>query len=839
MVNPNSSNEELGQQILQALRARATVKQLKTGEFRTTCLRPERHKNSDKHPSFDFNAEKGGICRVCGFKGRLTTLAQELGIDGNAENNVRRFRTAEEAIRGLMEERKLQPETIAHFGIEADLKRQAWTYPLSSGHKRYKAFQGKAAGKKYWHERGTPNQLYGLEEVPEQTPEVLIVNGEPAVWVCWQARIPAVCGLYGEGHLPDGALDALLAKGVKTITVVPDLDEPGERAALSIFDAFLDAPAWKHLDTSDGIEFALVKLPKELGEGSDLVDLYVWCEGNDDAFRKALAELPRHPFSELQEGHDGKDDLFASLTLFHDQRGEPYAAFKIEGRRQVYSITSRPFRRWLAHKAYKKTGKMLSEQQFQQRLRVLEGQACFDGPCIPLHVRVAWHDGDIYYDLGEWRAVKITSEGWEIVEEPPILFRHFAHQQPQVEPLPGGSLDLLDGLVNLASESDRLLLKVYLVTSLVPHIPRPILAAHGAHGSGKSFLFRLLKKLLDPSALETLSAPDNPREFIQLASHHLAVYFDNLASLPTWLSDGLARLCTGEGYSKRALYTDDDDMLYALRGLGGANGINLAVSKADLLDRCLILSMERIVGEKRRQEAELLATFHEARPLILGAVFDALARAMKELPGVQRASWPRMADFARWGCAVARALGRSEGEFLRAYMGNIEEQNAEALEASPVAQALLYFMQRRQRWSGTPSELLRELNRLASQQVGIASDSRSWPKDARWLTRRLNEVRPNLQDVGLLVDTGRKLADGTRLVVLSKVGDFNAGDAGVAVHAGATPGMITASKARGAGLHAGNDADVGDAQNRHHGNTGMNGIIPPNSQKDDEEWQPL
>lgn len=703
IMNPDNSNHALGERILQALRERAPVKHLKNGEFRTRCLRSDRHKHGDANPSFDFNPERGGICRACGFKGGLVALARELGIDGNAEQKVRRFRTAGEAMRVLMEERKLRPETIAHFGIEADLKRQAWTYPLPSGHKRYKAFAGKATGKKYWHERGTPNQLYGLEEIPQNAEEVLIVNGEPAVWVCWQAGIPPVCGLYGEGRLPEGTLEALLAKGVKTITVVPDLDEPGKRAALTTFDAFLDAPALKHLGPLDEIEFAWVKLPVELGDGADLGDLCVWCQGDDDAFRKALANLSRRPFSELQEAGEANESSFASLTLFHDQLGEPYAAFRNEGRQHIHKVTGSLFRRWLAHKVYKETGKMPSEQQLQQRLRVLEGQAYFDGPCIPLHVRVAWHDGSLYYDLGDWRAVRVTREGWEIVEDPPILFRHFAHQQPQVEPVPGGRLDLLDGLMNLASESDRLLLKVYLVTALIPDIPRPILAVHGPQGSGKSFLFRLLKKLLDPSALETLSAPDNPREFVQLASHHLSLYFDNMASLPIWLSDGLARLSTGEGYSKRMLYTDDDDVVYAIKGLGGVNGINLVASKADLLDRCLILSLERIPEDRRRQETELVAAFEEARPLILGALFDVLARAMKELPSVNRTSWPRMADFARWGCAVARALGYSEKDFLRAYMGNIEEQNAEALLASPIAQAVLYFMRGREQWSGTPS----------------------------------------------------------------------------------------------------------------------------------------
>jgi len=180
---------------------------------------------------------------------------------------------------------------------------------------------------------------------------------------------------------------------------------------------------------------------------------------------------------------------------------------------------------------------MPGDEKMRKYLRVLEGRACFEGELIPLNVRVSWHDGVIYYDLGDWRAVRISADGWEIMDRPPILFRHSPHQQPQVEPQRGGKLDELDRLINLASPADRLLVRVYLVTALIAGIPRPIIVVFGDQGSGKSFFFRILKKLLDPSSLMTLSPPDTPREFIQIASHHLVVYLDNLSTLPAWLSD--------------------------------------------------------------------------------------------------------------------------------------------------------------------------------------------------------------------------------------------------------------------------------------------------------------
>ena len=608
------------------------------------------------------------------------------------------------------------------------------------------------------------------------TEEILIANGDPALWICYQASVPAVCGIYGEGNLPEGTLNALLAKGAKKITFAADLDEHGRKAAWSTFQQFMDDPALKNLDPSDELDFVVPQLPRELGEGADLGDLYCWHGGDDDSFRKSLSDLPRLNFTEFGEQFRAEQtvaDPLAGLNLFHDEHGEPYAAFDNDNRQHVLKITSTPFRRWLAHRIYTTEGKMPGDEKMRRYLRVLEGRACFEGELIPLNVRVGWHDDAIYYDLGDWRAVGISPNSWEVIDKPPILFRHFPHQQRQAEPQRGGRLDELDCFLNLASPADRLLVRIYLVTALVAGIPRPIIVVYGDQGSGKSFFFRILKMLLDPSSLMTLSPPDNPREFVQLASHHLVVYLDNLSTLPVWLSDAFARLCTGEGLSKRMLYSDDDDVIYAIKHLGGLNGINLVASKPDLLDRSLVFSLESISDEKRRPEAELWQEFDEARPRILGAMFDGLAAAMRELSSLHLKAFPRMADFTRWGCAVSKGLGYGENAFLRAYKANLAQQNQHAVESSPVATALCSFMNSQDEGVGEPSELLKELQSEA-EQVGVDTRGQLWPKDVRWLTRRLREVRPNLRRSGIEVDIGRKADE--RIIRLRRLGENDVTD---------------------------------------------------------------
>ena len=82
------------------------------------------------------------------------------------------------------------------------------------------------------------------------------------------------------------------------------------------------------------------------------------------------------------------------------------------------------------------------------------------------------------------------------------------------------------------------------------------------------------------------------------------------------------------------------------------------------------------------------------------------------------------------------------------------------LAQAPIQQ----FMKERVSWGGAPSELLGELNIIA-EQIQLDTRSKYWPKSPNWLTRRINEVRPNLMATGISVDGGK----GTeRRIILTK-----------------------------------------------------------------------
>ena len=58
------------------------------------------------------------------------------------------------------------------------------------------------------------------------------------------------------------------------------------------------------------------------------------------------------------------------------------------------------------------------------------------------------------------------------------------------------------------------------------------------------------------------------------ASSGWLMAFDNISSLPDWLSDALCRLSTGGGFSIRQLYTDADEILFDAMRPSILNGIS-------------------------------------------------------------------------------------------------------------------------------------------------------------------------------------------------------------------------------------------------------------------------
>lgn len=466
--------------------------------------------------------------------------------------------------------------------------------------------------------------------------------------------------------------------------------------------------------------------------------------------------------------------LAQTAILFRDDLQEPFARIDVNGHSEIWPVKSKYYKRWLVGRYYTDTGKAPSTDAVSQALGVVEAKSSFDGEEYKLSVRVAEHEGSFYYDLADkgWRSIRVNADGWSIVENPPVLFRRYPNMGAQAEPTGPGDISELFRFVNLADQASRDLLAVYIVSSLVPNIPHAIPIFYGGHGAAKSTAACVNRKLVDPGKEDLLTLHHDKNELALCLAKNYMPAFDNLDNLQPWQSDMLCRAATGGGITKRALYTDDEEIILSFRRCPVLNGINLVATRPDLLDRSILFGLERIDAKDRKQETEFWADFEQARPRILAGTFDALAGAMRIYPNVKIPRLPRMADFCTWGYAIAESLGIGGESFLKAYEENISSANEQAIYNSPVASAIIAFMDGRTEWSGTTSTLWNELQTVA-EKIRVDVKAKSWPKAANALTRRLNQTKSNLADAGIKFIDGHDSTTNKSLIIFFREGIKN------------------------------------------------------------------
>jgi hypothetical protein len=608
---------------------------------------------------------------------------------------------------------------------------------------------------------GTPRPLYRLPELVEAVKAartIFIPEGEKDVETVRALGLDATTNPGGaEGWRAEYAAKLIGAD----VVILPDNDEPGRKHG----DAIARSLAGK------ARRVRVLELPGLLPKG----DVSDWIAAGHT--REELLELAeragekQEQSGEPERGAETEREPSAAAQLiaigreaelFHDERSDGYAALESEGRRRVLRIRGGDFGDELRRRFAKKHGykRAAGGEDLGAARGVLESLAKFEGTRHELSNRYARHEGAIYIDMADaaWRAIRVTPAGWEIVSRPPLLFRRYAHQAPLPEPERGGDVAAILEPFRM-DEDAQILALAWLVTAPVANIPRPVLLPHGPQGAGKTTLAKALRSVLDPSGTPTLKLPSDEAERARILDSHAVPLFDNVSFIGKEASDELCTAVTGGGFEKRRLYTDEDVVILSYRRAVILNGINVPATAPDLLDRCLLVQLDRIPPEHRRREEELLKSLEAERPRVLGALLDALAGAMRRLPTLELPrTLPRMADFASWGAAVAEELGLGARRFLSAYAANVARQTEEVLESDPVARAVRELVSDRGTWEGSASELFA----LLKQRHGDETKTEGWPKRAEVLAKRIRTLHSTFADCGLSLrwdrsKTGRRM----------------------------------------------------------------------------------
>ena len=292
-----------------------------------------------------------------------------------------------------------------------------------------------------------------------------------------------------------------------------------------------------------------------------------------------------------------------------------------------------------------------------------------------------------------------------------------------------GRLDQrLRSFLNVASDTDFVLAVSWVLAGLRDRGPYPVLVLSGEQGSAKSTFAAILRALLDPNTAPLRALPREERDLFIAANNGHVLAFDNVSSLPAWISDTLCRLATGGGFAARQLYTDQDEMLFDACRPVILNGIEDMVTRPDLADRQLFLTLEPIPEDKRRPEAALWSEFEADRPSILGSLLDAVAEGLKRLPDTRLPKLPRMADFALWATACEVTPWADGTTFWSAYSGNMAGSVEAVIDADPIADSLRTMMTAQSKWEGTAKQLLSALPALLATSSTRPSPGQLHPR---------------------------------------------------------------------------------------------------------------
>jgi len=449
----------------------------------------------------------------------------------------------------------------------------------------------------------------------------------------------------------------------------------------------------------------------------------------------------------------------ANYRLLRSEDGEAYGV-RLTGPNIAIPLgRGGAFSNHLVRMFYDSEGIAPSDQAETTAVKVLRAQLDELDP-ETVHLRVARHGDGVVLDLGtaDGSCVIVTADGWRVEDKSPVAFRRGAGLPlPNPERDPDG-LAKLRVLVNANDEQFRFGV-AWLVAALIPGVPHPILLPRGEQGSAKTTLSRIFQAVIDPSGIKPGSLPKDQQDFAVRMNAAYVQAFDNVSGIPLWESDALCRAATGDTFVTRTLYFNRDVTILEYCRPIILNTIDAGALSGDLVERSLPLDLDRIPPENRRAERAAIGDdpkvnpglydqLDKDRPAILGALLDLVAAVFRNISTVKVGTLPRMADFGKILAALDAAQEWNTGSL---FADLVNSETGALGEGDPFASRLVEFMETRDEWQGTATEIRDALTALLPDRD---RPPKGWP-DVPRTGGKLKRFAPSLRACGIEVDYDR------------------------------------------------------------------------------------
>lgn len=456
------------------------------------------------------------------------------------------------------------------------------------------------------------------------------------------------------------------------------------------------------------------------------------------------------------------------LEVYKDQNGECYAVIENE---VLYFNSSDSIQNCLRNLYFDKYNKTVKNTEIKTAFETL---LCCAENCtevIPVAVRIYRDNNSIYYDLcnSENQIVKCGINNHKVItsNNKAFFFKREPTMKPQV--IPNMEADITES-INLLSrffnvdENQKVLLPVYIISAFIPDIAHPIMIIEGEKGAGKTTMQRNISGIIHPVSKDVFVLPTDTNNLVTVLSNNYYCAFDNIGIIPPDICNVLCQAVTGGSLSKRKLYSDNTEISINLRRLVTLNGISMHIRQSDLMDRAIMVRLNRIDSSSRVTEESLKKDFQNALPDILGAIFQIISKTLIRINKVSIKKLPRMADFAKYGYCIAESIQKGLGnEFLKQYEENQQFATESIVGDNPVLECVRYIQGNDGYWKGSMTQLLHKMNEILPKLYIGRRLPYGFPTSASVLSRKLNTYKYDLEMLGLNVEIGR---DTDRYVII-------------------------------------------------------------------------
>ena len=349
-----------------------------------------------------------------------------------------------------------------------------------------------------------------------------------------------------------------------------------------------------------------------------------------------------------------------------------YAEYDLNNQATIFTdINSKSFRAFLA----KNITSHMNQRSINEYIQAIHDHMIFErdqGKNVTCHVYKRFgytnkHDriSINLKDLG--RVLEINENGFRITKHSDIKFVSSNHMRSQKTPKSCHDLDkYLRKHINL-SDDDYIIFKCMLIQSFIPWHQHYISVFRGEQGCGKTELFKMMSKIIDPSYCAISSLSSNLENTESYLSNVTFASFDNISYIDNETSKLLCLVATNGTTTKRKLYSNNEIVVNKYSNVIIAlNGITLSVRQNDLLSRCILFEPLPLTSENRKSQSILNDEFESDLENILGAICNILSEYLKVAKGFNITTQidERMKETFDDMIIIASCMGISEEQFV-------------------------------------------------------------------------------------------------------------------------------------------------------------------------------